>query len=77
MQHLYNCIHHTPNDNLNKTCCNNKRCLLISYEHKCRDYDDTKDCTTCKHAHLESFYMVCDIDGVVDKCVENCKNWQI
>ena len=33
------------------------------------------NCVNCKHAHLESWYMVCDIDGVVNKCVENCDKW--
>lgn len=35
----FGCKHYTPQDNLNLTCRNEKRCLLISYEHKCKEYE--------------------------------------
>lgn len=38
MQVPHECTHFTQNSNLNKTCNNEKRCLLISYSHKCKDY---------------------------------------
>ena len=75
MQDIYKCSNYTPNDNLNKTCNNQKRCILIE-EQTCYEYNNVKDCTNCKFARLESWYLVCDFDGVVNKCVENCKNWK-
>ena len=40
MQNIYKCYNYTPNDNLNKTCENKKRCLLISYEQYCSEFTE-------------------------------------
>ena len=37
MQNIYDCKLYTPNENLNKTCDNKKRCVLIE-ENSCYDY---------------------------------------
>lgn len=39
IQNIYNCIHYTPNGNMNKTCRNEKRCCIF-YEEYCNDYKD-------------------------------------
>jgi hypothetical protein len=39
IQQLHSCKNFTRNDNLNKTCRNEKRCVLISYDVKCREYE--------------------------------------
>lgn len=38
MQNIYKCKNFSPNDNLNKTCNNSERCVLIEGE-KCYKYE--------------------------------------
>ena len=40
MQKIYDCKFYTPNENLNKTCDDKKRCLLIE-ESNCYDYAES------------------------------------
>lgn len=42
MQNIYKCYNYTPNDNLNKTCENKKRCVLISDRDFCYEYSKLK-----------------------------------
>ena len=37
IQNIYNCIKFTPNDNLNLTCDNKTRCIILRGE-QCYDY---------------------------------------
>ena len=39
MQTLLNCNNYTKNNNLNKTCNNNKRCELY-YNNYCKEYEE-------------------------------------
>lgn len=38
IQDIYNCIHYTPNGNMNRTCRNDKRCCIF-YEVYCNEYE--------------------------------------
>lgn len=40
IQNIYKCNKYTPNQNLNKTCKNCKRCVLY-YDEYCYDYEET------------------------------------
>lgn len=35
------------------------------------------DCTTCINAYVkDGVYLICDIDGVLNDVVENCRNYE-
>lgn len=36
-----------------------------------------RNCLTCKNAQIKDFaYLICDIDGLQNDVVENCKNYE-
>lgn len=38
---------------------------------------EEKDCTTCKNAYIkDGVYLICDIDGIQNDVVKNCKNYE-
>lgn len=45
IQNIYNCIKFTPNDNLNLTCDNKTRCVILRGE-QCYNYYTYTDITT-------------------------------
>ena len=42
IQDIYKCGHYTPNENLNKTCDNSKRCCIY-YDLACSEYEVKND----------------------------------
>lgn len=42
VQNIYKCKKYKPNDNLNLTCNNQKRCVIY-YDEVCREYEEKKD----------------------------------
>ena len=38
--------------------------------------EEEHNCTTCKNAYVkDGVYLICDIDGIQNDVVENCKQW--
>lgn len=42
MQNLYKCINYTQNENMNKTCQNNKMCKIY-HDEVCEEYKEKED----------------------------------
>ena len=75
IQTPYKCNNYTKNDNLNKTCKNSSRCELIDNDN-CYQFDNTKDCSTCKRLTIETYTGVCDLFGVLNSCMNKCNYYQ-
>ena len=76
MKNIYSCNHYKTNINLNLTCTKyHMRCLLLG-SLDCSDYDDTKDCRTCRRLTIETYDGVCEIYGLINNVKRSCQYWE-
>lgn len=46
-------------------------------ERKREKEEEVKDCTTCKNCWIkDGVYLICEIDGIQNDVVKNCKNYK-
>ena len=50
IQNIYACSKFTPNENLNKTCENTKRCIIY-YDEYCNNFTEKTDKKSRKKSH--------------------------
>jgi len=53
LQNLFKCVHYTRNENMNKTCRNEKMCKIY-YDEECKEYENEKHITNNNSSDSDS-----------------------
>lgn len=74
---------------MNRSCCDTcicdmeeNKCMVIGCKDGIKQWLESegemdKDCTTCKNAYIkDGVYLICDIDGIQNDTIKNCKNYE-